>query len=228
MARLLLVDDDGALVDLLAQHLALSGHEVKTAASGAEALRLAAATLPELVLLDVTMPGMDGWQVLAELRASCDVPVIMLTAKAEEPDVLRAFGLGADDYVVKPFSVPQLDARIRAVLHRHRGVSSTPPGTVLRGAGLTVDTETRRVTRGDSRIHLTPTEFRLLVALIASPGTILSPEHLVRVVWGEAYAAESDYVRRYIWYLRRKIEADPERPRVILNERNVGYYFAES
>ena len=153
------------------------------------------------------------------------MPVIMLTARSDESEVLRGFSLGADDYVAKPFSFAQLEARIRAVLARtgHGAGSDTQ---LLEAGDLQVDLNSHRVRRAGELINLTPTEFRLLTTLMEQPGKVLSPLQLVSSVWGKEYTDEIGYIRRYIWHLRRKIEPDPDEPRYIHNERNVGYYFS--
>ena len=225
MARILLVDDDAALLEILKSYLLRAGDEVQTASSGATALELLAAGQPSLVVLDVTMPGIDGWQVLKRIRERWTVPVIMLTARTEEPDVLRGFAAGADDYVAKPFSFAQLEARIRAVIAR--SVQGPESDTrMLVASNLQVDLNSHRVRRDGELINLTPTEFRLLAALMEQPGRVLSPQQLVSTVWGKEYVDEIGYIRRYIWHLRQKLEPDPEAPIYIQNERNVGYYFA--
>ena len=225
MSKLLLIDDDPALLEILADYLTRADHTVQNAASGAEGLKLLAATTPDLIVLDVAMPIMDGWQVLTAIREEGPVPVILLTAHTEEPDVLQGFSLGADDYVAKPFSFAQLEARIRAVLARGERSSEAPAGSLTQG-DLRVDLDAHRVYRRGEAVKLTPTEFRLLVALMEQPGKIFSADQLVRKVWGDQYANESDYVRRYVWYVRQKIEEDPDSPRYIRNERNAGYYFS--
>jgi two-component system KDP operon response regulator KdpE len=225
MTRLLLIDDDPSLLEILSDYLSRSGYEVETAATGSAGLRAARTAAPDLVLLDVAMPGLDGWQVLRSLRETSTVPVIMLTARSDEPEILQGFALGADDYVMKPFSFAQLEARIRAVLARTAGVPGEDTRRMAAG-DLQVDLDAHRVRKGKDVIKLTPTEFRLLVALMEQPGKVLSPVELVRKVWGEQYSGESEYVRRYVWHLRRKLEDNPEAPKYIQNERNVGYYFA--
>jgi len=226
--RLLLVDDDPALLNVMRQYLERFEYEIATAADGEGALRLVAERAPDLVVLDISMPQMDGLQTLARLRETTQVPVIMLTARSAEPDVLRGFTLGADDYITKPFSFAQLEARIRAVLARAaRGPGATmpPPPEVLEFGDLSVDQASHRVTVRGEPVKLTATEFRLLVALMERRGRVVTPEELVIAVWGLAYASQSDYVRRYVWYLRQKLEKDPANPVYICNERNVGYYF---
>jgi two-component system KDP operon response regulator KdpE len=227
MARILLVDDDPALLEILSTYLQRLDHAVQSTARPDKGLEAVSAAPPDIVVLDVSMPGLDGWQVLRRIRAASHVPIIMLTAASEEADVLKGFSLGADDYVSKPFSFAQLEARIRAVLARVTGRAG-PAARVLIHGDLAVDVAAHRVTRGGQPLKLTPTEFRLLVTLMEQPNRVLSSEVLVRRVWGEEYASESDYVRRYIWYLRQKIEPNPDDPSYIRNERNIGYYFAAS
>lgn len=224
MSRILIVDDDRSLLELLTDYLGRLGHEIRGLPDGQHALASLADWPPELVLLDVTMPGLDGWQVLARIRAASPVPVIMLTARGDEPEVLRGFAGGADDYVTKPFSFAQLAARIKAVLDRV-ALGHRAGGDILRGADLVVDVDRHRVLRGGEPVDLTPTEFRILVTLLRQPGHVLSARQIVSAVWGAEYAEETGYIRRYVWHLRRKLERDPANPRYILNERSVGYVF---
>lgn len=225
MARLLLVDDDPGLLRVLTDYLKHFDYDIVSADNGADAMETVRSAHPDLVVLDVSMPKMDGIEVLRTLRHETDVPVIMLTALAQESDVLMGFGFGADDYVAKPFSFAQLEARIRAILARV--TRARERGSVLTEGGLSVDMDTHRVRRRGELIKLTPTEFNLLVTLMEHPGRVMPAEDLVTRVWGPEYAGQVNYVRRYIWYLRQKLEDDPEAPRYIQNERNVGYYFAE-
>jgi len=225
MPSILIVDDDASLCELLGEYLRGQGFTIYTATDGQKGLRAFYEQKPDLVILDVTMPKLDGWETLKRLREVSDVPVIMLTARDEEPNVLRGFSLGADDYVTKPFSFAQLAARARAVLARRvRGTSATER---LEAGGLQVDLATRRVTRDGEPISLTPTEFKLLVALMRRAGEVVSPEELVKEVWGPQYANEIGFVRRYIWHLRQKVEKDPENPQYIHNERGFGYRFGK-
>jgi two-component system KDP operon response regulator KdpE len=226
MSTVLLVDDDASLLEILRDYLERFEHRVQTTTSGEQALTFIQESPPEVVVLDVTMPEVSGWEVLKRIRERSHVPVIMLTARTEEPEILQGFALGADDYVAKPFSFAQLEARIRAVVARAGRAGAHDGNGVMAQGDLRVDLDSHRVSRGGENVKLTPTEFRLLVTLMEHPGKIYSPEQLVRRVWGEQYATESDYVRRYIWYLRQKIEQNPDEPRYIRNERNVGYYFA--
>jgi DNA-binding response OmpR family regulator len=224
MDVVMVVDDDPALVALLSDFLGQAGHRVIGVPDGRSVARIFAETSPDIVVLDVTMPGFDGWQVLAEIRAASQVPVIMLTARGDEQEVLRGFASGADDYVTKPFSFAQLDARIKAVTARAARGPTAVTG-VLSGEDLEVDIERHLVLRRGLPLELTGTEFRILVTLMRKPGNVLSPREIVIAVWGPEYARETGYIRRYVWHLRRKLEEDPHRPRYILNARSVGYYF---
>jgi len=169
------------------------------------------------------MPKMDGWETLKRIREMSRTPVIMLTARSEESDILRGFSLGVDDYVSKPFSFAQIGARIKAVLGRMEEIS--PSSEELEAGGLKVNFATRRVTRNGELIALTPTEFKLLVTLMRHPNEVISAEDLVREVWGPQYKEEIGFVRRYVWHLRQKVETDPENPKYIHNERGFGYRF---
>ncbi|MBK8986786.1 MAG: response regulator transcription factor [Chloroflexi bacterium] len=229
MACLLLIDDDAALLELLADYLRERGHGVHTAVNGDDGLRTFYASQPELVILDVTMPQRDGWQTLGRIREMAQTPVIMLTARNEETSVLRGFQLGADDYVTKPFSFAELAARVQSVLNRTRQQSNQEQpdenSHLLRQGNLVVDLMAKQVWRGKELIALTPTEFKLLTALMERSGEVLSPQMLVREVWGEQYANDVGYVRRYIWHLRKKVEIDPNQPRYIHSEHGFGYRF---
>jgi len=226
MPSILIVDDDANLSELLGEYLRGQGFTIYTATDGQKGLRAFYEQKPDLVILDVTMPKLDGWETLKRLREVSDAPVIMLTARDEEPNILRGFSLGADDYVTKPFSFAQLAARVKAVLTRRGAGTSTAER--LEAGGLQVDLATRRVTRDGEPIPLTPTEFKLLTVLMRRAGEVVSPEELVREVWGPQYANEIGFVRRYVWHLRQKVEKDPENPRYIHNERGFGYCFRVS
>jgi len=223
MTRLLLIDDDKTLTQLLKEFLDGQGYHVQVAENGKLGLRAMYERPPDIVLLDVTMPEKDGWETLAQIREVSDVPVIMLTARGEEADILHGFSSGVDDYVTKPFSFAQLSARIHAVLGR------SSQGNVSEGKlsalGLDVDLNLKRVWRDGKPLALTPTELKLLITLMRKEGDVFSPEQLVKEVWGIQYAGEVGHVRRYIWHLRQKIEPDPENPRYIHNDRGFGYRF---
>lgn len=224
MAKLVLIDDDKNLIELLASYLEKNGHDVFVAEDGKKGLKEVYKQQPNLVILDVTMPIKDGWETLEDIRGFSDVPVIMLTSRSEEQDILRGFSQGADDYVTKPFSFAQLGARIQAVLTRS-GLNGNAMEETIQIGDIKVDFRTRQVTRGKEAIPLTPTEMKLLTALMRRVGEVVSPEELVKEVWGPQYADEVGHVRRYIWHLRKKIEPDPDHPKYIHNERGFGYLF---
>lgn len=222
----LVIDDDATLLGLLAQHLSRAAYHVITAVSGISGLQIFYEHRPDLVVLDIMMPKMDGWDVCERIRVTSDVPIIMLTAKGEEQDRLRGFRLGVDDYVVKPFSSAELVARVGAILARsRRALPETHTAPIVRGE-ITIDLIEQRVTRGSQSVRLSPTEFRLLAALAEKPGHTLSPKELLGRVWGSEYADDVENVKRYIHYLRQKLEADVEHPQLILTERGFGYYLA--
>jgi DNA-binding response OmpR family regulator len=220
-AKVLLVDDDETLLGLLMDHMRSSGYQPLGANNGREALRLVADTAPDLVVLDVMMPTMDGWEVCQRLRETSSVPIIMLTAKGEEYDKLRGFHLGVDDYVTKPFSFAELVARVGAVLSR----AASEISSRVTSDDLIIDFEEHRVTVAGAVINLTPTEYRLLEILARNANHTLSTEALLNDVWGPQYAGETRQVKHYVWTLRKKIEADPGDPKHILTERGFGYRF---
>ena len=223
---ILAVDDDPTLLALLEAHLSRAGYRVVTAESGPAGLQAFYDNHPALVVLDVMMPRMDGWTVCARLRELSDVPILLLTAKGEEKDRLRGFRLGVDDYVVKPFSFAELVARVGAILGRRlRSAPEAAAEPLVRG-DVAIHLDSRRVTRRGSLVHLTPTEFRLLEALAEKPGTTISPPALLARVWGNEFDDDVENVKRYVHYLRRKLEMDPEDPKLILTERGFGYYLA--
>jgi DNA-binding response OmpR family regulator len=222
-ATLLLIDDDETLLELVADHTRATGYRPVTASSGQEGLRLAAEEKPDLIILDVMMPGMDGWEVCRRLRADYSVPIIMLTAKGEEYDKLRGFRLGVDDYVTKPFSFAELLARIGAILARAR--SGANLDRQITSGDLTVNQDQRRVLVANETVELTPIEYRLLETLVRYAHRTVPTEQLLAEVWGAQYAGETKHVKHYIWTLRKKIETDPGNPVHILTERGFGYRF---
>ena len=223
MSDLLIIDDDRSLTQLLGDYLSDQGYSVRTVENGKLGLRAMYQRQPDIVLLDVTMPEKDGWETLKRIREVSNVPVIMLTARGDETDILHGFSLGADDYVTKPFSFAQLAARMHAVLGR--SMQEDAADNKLSVDGLEVDLRLKRVRRNGQLLTLTPTEFKLLVALMRHAGDVVSPKELVKEVWGAQYANEIGYVRRYVWHLRQKVEPDPENPRYIYNDRGFGYRF---
>jgi len=220
---LLMIDDDETLLGLLADHARASGYWPLTAANGQAGLRQSTEKKPDLVLLDVMMPGMDGWEVCQRLRADSSVPIIMLTAKGEEYDKLRGFQLGVDDYVTKPFSFAELFARIGAILSRvHDGPGF---GRQVTSRELTIDLDQKRVMLQGRNVELTPTEYRLLETLVKNAHRTVPVETLLSAVWGPQYAGEITHVKHYVWALRKKIELDPGDPLHILTDRGFGYRF---
>jgi len=222
---ILIIDDDTVLLGLLRQSLERAGYTVETAANGLSGLQRAYDVHPDLVILDVMMPRMDGWEVCVRLREASQVPIIMLTAKDQEGDKLRGFQLGIDDYVTKPFSFSELTARVGAILHRARRSPPPPRPRVYNVGDLLIDLESLRVAKNGVQISLTPTEFRLLAVLVENAGRVLTHEQLLDHVWGYDDAGDTGYVKRYIWYLRQKLEDDPNNPQYILTERGFGYSF---
>jgi DNA-binding response OmpR family regulator len=218
--KILLVDDDQTLLSLLSQYLRESNFEVLATPNGQTGLRLAYNEHPDLILLDVMLPGMDGWEVCARLRELSDIPIIMLTAKATEADKLRGFRLGVDDYVTKPFSFAELVARIQAVLGRQHD-ERKETGYVAYGEIL-LDMEKYRASVAGRTLDLTPTEFRLLETLVRRKGKVASEDDLIREVWSSS-RNDPALVRRYILMLRKKLEADPSSPIWVRTVRGFGY-----
>lgn len=226
--KVLIVDDDEALVELVDQVLTQKGYEVLKAGTGQEALRLLFDQRPDLVLLDVVMPKMDGWQTCSRIRDVSDIPIIMLTGKRRaEEDIVRGLDYGADDYLLKPVGNRELVARVRAVLRRAELSSSAGAKREITYSDgfLTVDVAERKVIVNGERVKLTPREFRLFVLLVENGGRILTHKQILEKVWGWEYIDDLDYVRIYISHLRQKIEPAPGLPRYIITEPGVGYYF---
>jgi DNA-binding response OmpR family regulator len=223
--KILIVDDDTSIRTALETFLRSSGYEPVSAANAIDGLRLLYAERPALVLLDVMMPGMDGWEMAVRVRELSDVPLIILSGRDAEADKLRGFRLGADDYVTKPFSLAELAARIGAVLARVSKSSRARARRQYTFGDLTIDVDRHRVTRGERVIDMTPTEFRLLHALIEKAGDAVSEAELRESVWGDRHTHDSGYIRRYIWFLRQKIERDPAHPELIHTVHKFGYRF---
>jgi DNA-binding response OmpR family regulator len=224
---LLLIDDDTSLLNLLGKYLEKAGYRVLRANSGLAGVQTLFEQRPDLILLDLMMPRLDGWGTCRRIRDVSDVPIIMLTAQSDESSKLAGFGLGIDDYVTKPFSFAELTARIGAVLARVGRSEEASLGVIEIGSVI-LDQRSRRVTRDGEPLQLSPTEFRLLAYLMEHAGEPLLPATLVTEVWGPAYADETGYIKRYIWYLRQKIETDPANPQYIVTERGFGYRFQHS
>ena len=225
--RILVVDDEKGLVKIIRLNLEHDGFEVFEANNGAQAMDRLRAVIPDLVLLDVMMPDLDGFQVLRMIREVGSTPVIMLTAKGEENDKVRGLELGADDYVTKPFSPRELTSRIRAVLRRGSFADQTDTGKIDVDGRLQIDFDRHEVWVDGELVQLRPTEYRLLYHLVKNAGWVLTHDQILSKVWGYEYEDEPHYVRLYINYLRKKIEKDPANPRYILTERGVGYRFVD-
>jgi two-component system KDP operon response regulator KdpE len=224
---ILVVDDEPRMIRFIRMNLELEGYRVVEATNGLEALDRVRKDLPDLVVMDVQMPEMDGFEALEHIRQVSTVPVIMLTVKAEEEDKVRGLELGADDYVTKPFSPRELSSRIKALLRRLEMPSPRVKTVTRIDDRLTVDFSRYQVVVDGEPVSLRPTEYRLLYHLISNPGWVMSHETLLSKVWGHEYRDESHLLRLYIAYLRKKIEADPANPRYILTERGVGYRFVD-
>lgn len=223
----LVVDDEPRLRDSIRLNLELEGYQVVEARNGIEALEKVRTALPDCVVLDVMMPELDGFETLRELRKFSTVPVVMLTVKADERDVILGLELGADDYVAKPFSQRVLLTRIKAVIRRAELPPQVPRQRIVVDGELTVDLDRREVLVRGEKVPLRPTEFRLLYHLVNNPGVVLSHETLLSRVWGPEYRDDTHYLRLYITYLRQKLERDPTHPRYIFTERGTGYRFRD-
>jgi len=226
--KILVVDDEAAQLRLADQILASNGYEVIKASSGQEAVRIVYERKPDLVLLDVMMPEIDGWQTCRLIREVSDMPVIMFTGKRNsEDDIVRGLECGADEYLSKPVGNRELLARVKAVLRRAEKPSSKNERkkVIFTNDYLTIDVAERKVIVNGERLKLTPREFRLLALLVENAGRILSHQQVLENVWGWEYIDDVDYVRIYVSHLRQKIEPDPSQPKYILTEPGVGYYF---
>jgi two-component system KDP operon response regulator KdpE len=222
-ARILVIEDDSAIASLTQLQLETRGYEVQLASDGVEGLRHAYAWQPDLVVLDIMMPDMDGWTVCERLRELSDVPIIFVTAIGKEADIVRGLEMGADDYLVKPFSPRELLARIEAVLRRGTRSDAAIEARTYENGPLSVNLENRQVKLNGSPVDLTPIEFKLLSTFIRNEDKVLTHRFLLSQVWGPAYEEERQYLKLYVWYLRQKIEEDPSSPNLILTERGVGY-----
>lgn len=225
--RILVVDDEKGLVKIVHLNLEQDGFDVVEAYNGSQAMEKLRTTLPDLVLLDVMMPDMDGFTVLKMIRQIGSIPVIMLTAKSEEDDKIKGLELGADDYVTKPFSPRELTSRIRAVLRRGDFSQDEESGKIVVDDRLTIDFDRHEVWVDGELVQLRPTEYRLLYHLVQNAGWVLTHDQILNKVWGYEYENEPHYVRLYINYLRKKLEVDPANPKYILTERGVGYRFVD-
>jgi two-component system KDP operon response regulator KdpE len=217
---ILVVDDDNGLRELIRINLEHEGYGVIQAANGLQCVTAVREQRPDMVILDVMMPEMDGLEACGKVREFSQVPILMLTAKVQSEDVITGLDRGADDYLIKPFNMDELSARIRALLRR------VPPAYRPLAAGdgqITIDQQKREVRVRDEVVDLTPTEYHLLLILAEHAGRVVEHETLLRAVWGQEYTKDNDYLKVYIWHLRRKIELDPRNPKLLLTEWGVGY-----
>ncbi|MDQ0455804.1 response regulator [Rhizobium paknamense] len=219
--RILIVDDEPQIQRFLKPALTAAGFDVLEALTGAEALKAVATQAPDLVILDLGLPDMDGKEIIAHLRGWSEVPIIILSARDRESEKIAALDLGADDYVEKPFGIGELTARIRTAL-RHRGRSESIP-SLIEADGLGIDTVKRLVFRGSEQVHLTPKEYDLLTLLARHAGRVVTHRTLLTAVWGPAHGDDLHYLRVFIGQLRQKIERDPTEPKIVRTEPGVGY-----
>lgn len=222
MTRVLIVEDEPQLRRALGINLRARRYDVEAVADGAGALRAAATSPPDLVILDLGLPDMDGHEVVHGLRGWTRVPIIILSARDTQHDKVSALDAGADDYLTKPFGMDELLARIRAALRRAQPRNDAP---VIITETFTIDLAAKRITRGDNEVRLTPTEWHLLETLTRHPGSLVTGKQLLQEVWGPSYGAETNYLRVYLAQLRRKLEADPSHPRHLITEPGIGYRF---
>lgn len=220
MTRVLLVDDEPQLLRALSINLRARAFEVVTAATGAGALEVASRARPDVVVLDLGLPDMDGVDVITGLRAWTTVPVLVLSARRDTTDKVRALDAGADDYLAKPFAMDELLARLRAAARR--GAAAVPEQAVVETAAFTVDLARSLVLRDGQAVHLTPTEWRLVEVLARHVGRLVGQRQLLQEVWGPAYETETNYLRIYLAKLRKKLEPEPSRPRHLLTEPGLG------
>jgi two-component system KDP operon response regulator KdpE len=225
MSRVLIVEDEPQLLRALTINLRARDYDVVSAADGASALRAASQSSPDLVILDLGLPDMDGKEVIEGLRGWASVPIVVLSAREEQAEKVRALDVGADDYVTKPFGMDELLARVRAALRRAQPVEESP---VITTAAFTVDLAAKRVrTAAGDDVRLTPTEWQLLEVLSRHQGKLVSQRQLLQEVWGPSYQTETNYLRVYMAQLRRKLEVEPSRPRHLITEPGLGYRLEE-
>jgi DNA-binding response OmpR family regulator len=224
-ANILAVDDEPHVLKLIKANLESSGYKVLTAADGAQAVAMVSQELPDLVILDLMLPKMDGYAVCRRIRESSAVPVIMLTARSAEVDLVHGFEVGADDYLTKPFSVTELLMRVQAVLRRSKWPEEIVARQGFKAGPIEIDFAQHRATVDGEGVKLTPTEYRLLAYLASNANRVILHRELLRAVWGPEYGEETEYLRVYMRYLRQKLEPDPSNPRYLLTQPGAGYMF---
>ncbi|MFE2427622.1 response regulator [Streptomyces sp. NPDC059373] len=225
MNRVLVVDDEPQIVRALVINLRARKYEVDAAQDGTTALRLAAARHPDVIVLDLGLPDMDGVEVIRGLRGWTRVPIIVLSARQTSDEKVEALDAGADDYVTKPFGMDELLARLRAAVRRAAPVGPEDAASVVETGSFTVDLAAKKVNKNGTDVRLTPTEWHLLEVLVRNTGRLVTQKQLLQEVWGPSYSTESNYLRVYTAQLRRKLEADPSRPRHFITEPGMGYRF---
>mgnify|MGYP002640650581 CR=1 FL=1 len=223
--KILIIDDDAQLRRLMKYPLEKEGVNVSLAVNGKEGMRIFYSEKPDLVILDVMMPEMDGWETCKSIRQLSDAPIIMVTARGNDDDIIRGLELGADDYITKPFNVKVLIARVRAALRRSDKEVEVKKGTSFSDAYLNVDIDAHRIFVDGKSVNLTATEFRLLAYLLENAGRVMSFNQILENVWGWDYTDDPNYIRVYIWHLRKKLEKDPKKPEYIQNIQGIGYRF---
>jgi two-component system KDP operon response regulator KdpE len=223
--RILIVDDDAVIIKFVRANLEAEGWQTLTAMDGAEALQTIERELPDLVVLDVMMPNVDGLEVLRQLREWSQIPVIMLSVREEEAYKVKCLNLGADDYVTKPFGADELIARVRAVLRRNETANFVTSQSLFTSGDLQINFGNKQVTAAGNEVRLTPTEYNLLQELVLNAGKVLSHDHLLHRIWGPEYGQEREYLHVFIGRLRAKLEPDPAKPRYIITVPGIGYRF---
>jgi len=223
MTRILVVDDEPQLLRALATNLKARGYEIDQAATGEAALMLAASHHPDLVVLDLGLPGIDGLEVITGLRGWSSVPIVVLSVREREADKVAALDAGADDYVTKPFGMDELLARLRAALRR--AAPADKEEAIVTTHDFMVDLTAKRVARDSEEVRLTPTEWEIVEILVRNEGRLVTQRQLLKAVWGPQYEKETNYLRVYLAQIRRKLEPDPSRPRYFLTEPRMGYRF---
>ena len=225
MTKVLVVDDEPQIVRALRINLTAHGYQVVTAHDGAAALKAAAEAKPDVIVLDLGLPDLDGTEVIAGIRGWSKIPIIVLSARVDSTDKVEALDAGADDYVTKPFGIDELLARLRAAVRRSGPTTPAGEAAVIETPSFTVDLGAKKVYRDGSEVHLTPTEWGLLEILVRNRGRLVTQKRLLQDVWGAGYAKETNYLRVYMAQLRRKLEREPAHPRHLVTEAGMGYRF---
>jgi two-component system, OmpR family, KDP operon response regulator KdpE len=224
--KVLVIDDDTAFLNQSQDWLQNAGYEVATAENGTAGLRRLFTGRPDILLLDVSLPEMDGWEVCRRIRDMSDIPVILMASNGYKTDILKGFSLGADDFITKPPDFPELIARMGAVLRRSISIKKEDKPSTFHHPEMEIDWRSHQVFIRGQQVKLSPTEFKLLTCLIENRGWLVTHEELLRKVWGPDYVSDKSFVKLYVRYLRQKIEKDPSRPQLIMTERGIGYRFS--